>query len=179
MSLTAKTSRQTPTTRSMPAMRSLTYSIAILLGTAMTPFGTAHAADTGAFDSCDSKAYLTQGHLSRTYSFDLDSGDYQVVAAWHANQTPPPYAWTEKASLDALGYNPNDGFVYGWSHFHRQPVRVHSDWSVEPMDVTDSPSNSLYAGDVSAADNRYYGYSNSEGLYAMDLDPATLPAQIT
>jgi len=158
-------------TRPPYAMRTLSCSVALLLGTVTTPFGAVHAADGGAFDNCDSKAYLTQGHLSATYALDMDSGDYQMVAPMHKNQTLPPYAWTDKASLDALGFNAKDGYVYGWSQFHKKPVRVHSDWSVEPLEVEGNPEIRFYAGDVSVPDNRYYAYSRDVGLYAIDLDP--------
>jgi len=161
-----------PPSRLTTKFRTLSLSVALLLGTPLMPFA-ANAA--GAFPSCDGTAYLTQGQLSRTYAVDLQSGDYKVAASYHSNQTQPPYAWTDKASLNALGFNPNDGFVYGWSHFHNKPVRVHSDWSVEPLEIDrDTRNVRFYIGDVSATENRYYAYGRDgqSGLYSIELDPS-------
>jgi len=176
MSLTSKQLRPNGQPR-RPAtnMRTLSCSIALLLGASLTPFAAAQAQSGGAFPACDATAYLTQGHLSRTFAVDLQSGDYQVAAAYHANVVPPPYAWTEKASLDALGFNPNDGYVYGWSHFHKQVVRLSSDWSVEPLNAATNGQNHFYVGDVSGPDNRLYLYNkngNNTGLYAVELNSA-------
>lgn len=160
-----------PASRATTKLRTLSISIALLLGTPLVPFA-ANAA--GAFPSCDGNAYLTQGQLSRTYALDLQSGDYKVASSYHSNQTEPPYAWTKKASLNALGFNPNDGFVYGWSKFHEKLVRVHNDWSVEPLESTLNGKNKhFYVGDVSATENRYYAYARGGklGLYSVELDP--------
>jgi len=155
---------------SSPTGQFRTFScIATLLGASLLPFANATAAP----GTCNGLAYLTQGHLSRTYAMDLVSGDYKIVAKYHKNQTPPPHAWTDQASLDALGFNANDNYVYGWSNFHGQIVRVHADWSVEPLDVIDLPKTRFYAGDISTAENRYYFYSRDKraGLYYVELDP--------
>jgi len=142
-----------PPSRLSTRFKTLSLSVALLLGAPMLPFA-ANAA--GEFPSCDGTVYLTQGQLSRTYAYDLQSGDYKVAASYHSNQTQPPYAWTDKASLNALGFNPNDGFVYGWSHFHNKPVRVHSDWSVEPLQIDrDTRNVRFYIGDVSATHPEY------------------------
>jgi len=147
--------------------------VTALLSAALLPFSHVVAAEQ-AFPGCDGAAYLTQGHLSRTYAMDLNSGDYKVVAKYHTNQVSPPYAWTDKASLDALGFNANDNFVYGWSQFHEQVVRVHADWTVEPLELAGNPKGRFYAGDVSAIENRLYLYTGTsgDGIYYVELDPA-------
>ena len=159
------------------ALRGLSCSIALLLGVSLTPISAnAQSAGAGAFPSCDATAYLTHGHLSRTIAVDLQTGDYKVAAEFHENQIDPPFAWTNRASLDALGFNPNDGFVYGWSQFHHSPVRVHSDWSVEPLNVATNDQRHFYVGDVSGPENKLYMYNrngNNTGLYSVDLDPAS------
>jgi len=97
--------------------RQLAYSVALLLGASIAP-SAAHAQSGEAFPSCDATAYLTQGFLSRTVGVNLAAGDYQIVAESHESLIPFPFAWTDRASLDALGFNSNDGFVYGWSQLH-------------------------------------------------------------
>jgi len=178
MSLTSKPTNVASTHRSNPlALRQLSYSVALLLGASMTPLAAnAQSAGAGAFPSCDAPAYLTHGHLSRTYAVDLLSGDYKVAADYHKNQIDPPFSWTNKASLDALGFNSNDGFVYGWSQFHHSVVRVHSDWSVEPLNVATNDQRHFYVGDVSGPENKLYMYNkngNDTGLYSVDLDPSS------
>jgi len=161
-------------TGSLSVLKTLPCAVALLCGASLAPFSAAHAAGAGPFASCDASAYLTQGYLTRTYNLNLQTGDYKVAAKYHKNQVQPQYAWTDKASLDALGYNPNDGYVYGWSRFHKKPIRMHKDWSVEPLEVTNIPQEEFYAGDISIADNRYYLYSriSDASLYYIELDPS-------
>lgn len=161
--------------RSPMALRQLSYSVALLLGTSLTPIA-ASAQSADAFPACDATTYLTHGRLSRTYAMDLQSGDYKIAAEFHENQINPPFAYTNKASLDALGFNSNDGFVYGWSQLHHSPVRVHSDWSVEPLNVETNNQRHFYVGDVSIPENKLYMYNRNgkdSGLYSMDLDPSS------
>lgn len=157
------------------ARRQSAYSIALLLGAAITPF-TANAQSTDPFPTCDATVYLTQGHLSRTVAMDLPSGNYKVAAEHHINLIPFPYAWTDKASLDALGFNSNDGYVYGWSQFHNLPARMSSNWLVEPLETDNLGQQRFYAGDVSAIDKKLYLYNrngNNSGLYSVNLDEAS------
>ena len=176
MSLTSQqTLNGLPNRRNSLALRQLSCSVALLLGASLTPIA-ANAQSAGAFPTCDATAYLTHGHLSRTIAVDLQSGDYKIAAEFHENQIDPPFAWTNQASLDALGFNPNDGFVYGWSQFHHLPVRVHSDWSVEPINVETNDQRHFYVGDVSNPENKLYMYNrngNNSGLYSVDLDPSS------
>jgi len=157
-------------------MRSLAMGVAIILGASVAPsLVFAQSQAPANYASCDGKAYLTQGYLSRTYALDLNTSDYQVVAEYHPNYVAPPNAWTEKAALDGLGYNANDGFVYGWSRLHKKPVKLRQDWSVEPLAVDDYYGDRFYAGDVSAQENRLYLYSSDSehGLYYVDLREAS------
>ena len=115
------------------------------------------------FNECPSKAFLTQGSVSGTYGVNLVTGDYQVLAQ-NMGLT---------SSINGLGFNPEDRFIYGWSYQHSKPARVHSDFSVEPLDVDNISGANFYVGDVSITDNKYYVYrnSNSAGLYSIGLDP--------
>lgn len=115
------------------------------------------------FDVCPVKAYLTQGSVPSTYSMNLVTGDYQVLA--------PTMGVTK--SVNGLGYNSNDNYGYGWSYQHNGPARIHSDLTVEPLDVDNISGVDFYVGDVSTNDNKYYVYRRgaTAGLYSIDLDP--------
>ncbi len=156
-----------------PSFQILSFCAAIALGASLAPI--AHAQPEQTF-ACDGTAYLTTGHLSRTYALDLNSGDYKVAADYHESRVLPPYAWTKKSSLDALGFNPNDGFAYGWSQFHHTVVRMYSDFSVDPLNVATNEQKHFYVGDVSGPDNMLYLYNRNgknTGLYAVNLDSSS------
>jgi len=116
------------------------------------------------FVDCPAKAFLTQGSVPQTYSINLVTGDYRSLA---------PNMGTNK-SVNGLGFNPNDRFIYGWGYQYKLPVRVHSDFSVEPMNVTNIANTDFYVGDVSTTENKYYVYrrGGNYGLYSIGLDPA-------
>lgn len=143
----------------------------LAMGVYLSPISHAVAQEFSptAFTECSVYAYLTQGTLSRTYGVDLLTGDYSVYAENHSHQ-----GVTDTGRLNALGFNPNDRFVYGWSYTLRQPVRVHSDWSAEALtDNANITDRDFYVGDVSIPENRYYVYhpGSSYGLYYFELDP--------
>ena len=155
--------------------RQLACSIALLLGASFAP-SAAQAQSNDPFPSCDATAYLTQGFLSRTVAVDLPSGDYHIATEYHENRIPFPFAFTNRASIDALGFNTNDGFVYGWSQFHNLPIRMYPDWSVEPLETDTLGQQRFTAGDVSTVDNKLYLYNrngNGSGLYSVDLDESS------
>lgn len=137
-------------------MRYLLAAPALLLATSVS-------ADP--FEECPAKAFLTQGSVPSTYSVNLATGDYQVLAQ----------SMGVKSSLNAIGYNLNDSFAYGWSYQHKQPARIHNDYTVEPLDIKNSPGVDFYTGDVSINDNKYYVYrrGSTAGLYSIDLDPTS------
>jgi len=114
------------------------------------------------FDGCPTKAYLTQGSVPGTYAMNLVTGDYQVAARNMGS----------KRSVNALGFNPNDSYIYGWSYQHESPARVHKDFSIEPLELDDDPDMNFYAGDVSSLENKYYVYrpGSKGGLFYIDLN---------
>lgn len=114
------------------------------------------------FTECPSKAFLTQGSVPGTYGVDLATGDFQVLAQ----------SMGVKQSVNGLGFNPNDRFLYGWSYEHWSPARIHSDFSVEALPVENIGQTNFYVGDVREVDNTYYVYrrGSSGGLYSIGLD---------
>lgn len=153
-----------------PKRRLIAFGL-LAAGINMTPLSNAMAQEYAAtaFSECSPSAHLTQGTQSRTFGMDLLTGDYSVFADNHEHT-----GVTDTGSLNALGFNPNDRFVYGWSYTHDQPVRVHNDWSVELFAADANITNrNFYVGDVSISHNRYYVYrrGSSYGLYYFELDP--------
>lgn len=120
----------------------------------------AQAAIADPFDTCPAKAFLTQGPIAQTYSINLVTGDYRSLA---------PDMGT-KSSVNGLGFNPNDRYIYGWGYQYNKPVRIHNDFQVEVMDnVTNIAGANFYIGDVSYLDNKYYVYRSGSkyGLYSI------------
>ena len=99
----------------------------------------------------------------KTYGVNLVTGDYGLLQDDMGT----------KSKVNATGFNPNDQFLYGWGYEKHKPVRIHSDFTVEYLDV-ESISGSLdfYVGDVSLTTNTYYVYRRGEtnGLFGIPLD---------
>ncbi len=116
-----------------------------------------------AFTSCPSKAFLTQGSVAKTFGINLITGDYTVLAQDHGTS----------GSLNALGFNSNDRFIYAWSYEHDQPVRVHNDWQIEVLTDVNITNQNFYVGDVDPERDIYYVYRRGVdyGLYGIGLDP--------
>ena len=115
-----------------------------------------------AFNECPAQAFLTQGTSPQTYGLNLVTGDYTVLTSdMGTNNT-----------LNGLGFNPVDQFIYGWSYEHGVPVRIHSDWQIEPLDVDNISGKNFFVGDVHPSNNKYYVYRRgvAYGLYAINLD---------
>ena len=116
-----------------------------------------------AFTECPSRAFLTQDAVAKTYSVNLVTGDFGLLQDNMGT----------KSKVNATGFNPNDQFLYGWGYEKHKPVRIHSDFTVEYLDV-DVISDGLdfYVGDVSLTNNTYYVYRRGlkNGLYGISLD---------
>lgn len=115
------------------------------------------------FLECPSKAFLTQGKVASTFGVNLVTGDYQVAAQSHGVNNV----------VNAVGFNENDRYFYGWSYQHGEPARIHSNWQVEPLTGVNITDNRFYVGDVSLTHNKYYVYRRGSqyGLYSIGLDP--------
>lgn len=114
------------------------------------------------FQTCPPDAFLTQGSQSQSFSVNLVTGDYQVATN------------TERAekTINALGFNPQDQYIYGWSYEHSKPARIHADFTVEPLNVANTARVNFYVGDVHPSANTYYVYRRGSryGLYRIDLN---------
>jgi len=137
-------------------MRYLLAASALLLATSVS---------AEPFENCPAKAFLTQGTVPSTYSVNLVTGDYQVLAS----------TMGVKSGINALGYNSQDNYAYGWSYQHNLPVRIHNEFNVEPLKVDNVSGVDFYVGDVSTNDNKYYVYRRgaTAGLFSIDLDASS------
>ena len=115
-----------------------------------------------AFNECSPRAFLTQDTVAKTYSVNLVTGDYGLLQDDMGT----------KSKVNATGFNPNDQYIYGWGTEQSKPVRIHSDFKVEFLDVENITDSTFYVGDVSSTDNTYYVYKpgSSYGLYSISLD---------
>ena len=153
-------------TSSSLSLKKSAAAILLCLGGSMGLPGIASAQEVTfaetAFDSCPAKAFLTQGKTPQTYAINLVTGDYQQVAATHGVKSP----------LNGVGFNSNDRFFYGWSYEHRQPARVHNDWTVEPLGDINVTNQNFYVGDVHPTLNKYFVYrrGGEYGLFSIGLD---------
>ena len=127
-----------------------------------------------AFAACSSQAYMTQGWWRpSTFELNLATGDYSVAAKEHSIRKGNETGGIHEQPLSALGFNMRDRYVYGWSDQFGQPVRVHNDWSVEPLDGVNITRENFSVGDVSTDGNKYYVYRSGRrnGLFSIGLDP--------
>lgn len=144
--------------------RLLTLTTVIYLSVAHLPSSEAQELFApSAFQTCPSKAFLTQGTLPSTYSVNLITGDYNAIAVDHGTDRP----------LNAVGFNSNDGFMYAWSYEYNQPARIHNDWQIEPLSGVNITDSNYFVGDVSIVQNKYFVYRKGAGygLYSIGLDP--------
>ncbi|CAA6827862.1 MAG: LruC domain-containing protein [uncultured Thiotrichaceae bacterium] len=114
------------------------------------------------FTDCPSRAFLTQGAVAKTYGVNLVTGDYNLIQDDMGTNN----------KLNAVGFNPNDGFLYAWSHEHDTAVKIHSDFTVEALAVSNITDNTFYVGDVELTTNKYYVYrpGSAYGLFSINLD---------
>ena len=114
------------------------------------------------FEACPGGGFLTQGSTSRTYAIDPTTGDYTLGATVDAAE-----------ALNAVGFNPDDGYLYAWSDEEDRPVRVHADGLVEPLGDAVAKNAKFDAGDVSPELDAYfvYGKGRYKGLHSFSLDP--------
>ena len=118
-----------------------------------------------AFNECPSRAFLTQDAVAKTYGVNLVTGDYGLLQDDMGT----------KSKVNATGFNPNDQYLYGWGYEQFKPVKIHSDFTVEFLDVENIAGTNFYVGDVSLTSNTYYVYraGSNYGLYAISLDESS------
>ncbi len=108
--------------------------------------------------NCDYNAYLFQ--YSDVYSIDLASGSSFLVAEAIVS-----------GSINATGYNPSDGFIWGYlSEPSQSIVRIGKDFSTDIFTIPELPTGNKYVGDINSA-GIYYFRSSGSSYYSVDLNP--------
>lgn len=135
----------------------------LLTGTVLLCCSQAILAASAPFETCPSKAFLIQGAIPKTYAVNLVTGDYDIAQDDMGT----------KAGINAVGFNPNDGFMYGWNYADKKPGRIGNDFKIESLsDVANPTAQNFFVGDISILENAYYVYNSgvSSGLYRISLD---------
>ncbi len=108
--------------------------------------------------NCDYSAYLFQ--YNDVYAIDLASGSsYQVATDITAG------------SINAAGYNPADGFIWGSLTSPSQSiVRIGANFETTTFYIDELPLSNRYIGDISL-DGIYYLKGGGSTYYMIDLNP--------
>lgn len=109
--------------------------------------------------NCDYNAYLFQ--FNDVYAIDLASGNSYLV---EENIT--------QSDINATGYNPQDGFIWGSLKNSNNLVRIGKNFTTSTYNIPELPSGSgnRYVGDISA-DGMYYLKSGGTTYYKVDVNP--------
>lgn len=114
------------------------------------------------FESCPTHAFLMQKEPATLYSVDLATGFYETLS---------DDLGTSK-SLNAMAFNFHDNYLYAYSKEFNGIVRIHSEYTLENLAVSNMPDTNFYVGDIALTENTYYLYrpGASYGLYKISLD---------
>ncbi len=117
---------------------------------------------SAAFESCPTHAFLMQGAPAKLYSVDLATGFTATLSS--------DLGTTD--SLNGVAFNVHDDYLYGYSKEFGNVMRIHSDYSLENLNISNMPNTNFYVGDISLTENTYYFYrpGASFGLYRASLD---------
>ena len=111
------------------------------------------------FDECPSKAYLFQSNNVQIYGINLVTGSYSLLEDFVGIN----------GNINAVGFNFDDRYIYGFNTSSYQVVRIGGDFQAEILNVTGLPANTtFFVGDV--VDNYYYVYRKSVGFYRINVD---------
>ncbi|MCW9000818.1 MAG: LruC domain-containing protein, partial [Kangiellaceae bacterium] len=111
------------------------------------------------FDECPSKAYLFQSNNVQVYGINLVTGSYNLLE---------DYVGLD-GNINAVGFNFDDRYIYGFNTTTFQVVRVGGNFQAEALNVTGLPANTtFYVGDV--INNYYYIYRKNVGFYRINVD---------
>jgi len=91
--------------------------------------------------TCDSNSYLFGSDLSASYStaYKLDLKDGKITTSKKFGSH----------HINAIGYNVDDDFIYGYEFGTKKVVRVDADYNIERFDIKGLPKEDFYIGDVS------------------------------
>ncbi|MGY3571428.1 LruC domain-containing protein [Vibrio paucivorans] len=117
-----------------------------------------HALSTP-FDTCPSKAYLFQSRPVQVYGVNLVTGTTTLLQDDTGTN----------GNVNAVGFDYEDRYIYGYDTTNMQVVRLGQDFQVQTLNVTGLPSHTFYVGDV--YEHVMYFYRKGKGLFKIDLAP--------
>ncbi|GAA0564852.1 hypothetical protein GCM10009415_54320 [Chitinophaga japonensis] len=119
------------------------------------------------FNCSTGKAYLLQGNPTVPYEVNLATGA--------SSQVSGPLISGANASLNAIGYNPTDNYIWGKVEGTSQVVRIAGDWSVDVYTVPGLIANGINVGDVSSNGILYLfgNVNNNNTIQRVDVNPAS------
>lgn len=123
---------------------------------------------------CDTFGILFQ------YPGGTDTQVHHIDMVTGADTTPTGSPIANR-TINAIGYNVKDNFVYGWDHTQETLVRIHNDHTAENLSISGYShvgGHQIIIGDVD--DNGHYWFINSsnDNWYQVDLTAAT-PTLVT
>lgn len=151
-----------------------------LIAAALTPF----LANAAPFESCPSQAFLMQDNNAKMYGIDLASGRANLIAG-----TLRLNGSEDTASVNAIGFNFKDQYLYGFRKESKQVVRIEQTVEGETIHYDSTALNvsglpegiHFFVGDVKVSgdapaegetDNRtssYFIYNKGRGLFEIPL----------
>lgn len=124
------------------------------------------------FSACNTHGLLYQypdGNNTTVFAIDMVTGQSDPPA------TPTPTPQISGRTINAVGYNVHDNFVYGWDNTADNLVRIHEDFTVEDLTITGfTTTTNIIIGDVDENGHYWFidgnGSSNGQDYYAIDVN---------
>lgn len=140
--------------------------LAVIVAVVSIPvFAPAEKVQAAPFPECETQGILFQypgAAPTAVHMIDMVTGIDQEPSG-----TPIP-----ARQINAIGYNTQDNYIYGWDNGTGQLVQVHSDWSTTSLGLPNGyagGTTNVYVGDIDS--NGDYWFSSGTNWYQVDLTP--------
>ncbi|ENM5745321.1 LruC domain-containing protein [Vibrio mimicus] len=112
------------------------------------------------FETCPSKAYLFQASPVQVYGVNLVTGQTALLQSNTGLN----------GNINAVGFDFQDRYIYGYDTNNKRLVRLGSDFQVETLNTLGLPLDyTFFVGDV--YNHVFYLYRQGKGLFKIDLSP--------
>ncbi|MEO0394810.1 MAG: DUF11 domain-containing protein [Cyanobacteria bacterium P01_A01_bin.137] len=116
---------------------------------------------------CDGTFLLAQDENSRYFAVDTGNNQLQPLSSVFGNSFPDPIS----TYMNGIGFNVQDGYVYGVNPSTGNVYRLASDGTVTDLGNPNNLPNSVFSGDVDG--NGVYYAHTGQWLYQVDVSGAT------
>ena len=116
---------------------------------------------------CDGTFLLAQDENSRYFAVDTGNNQLQPLSSVFGNSFPDPIS----TYMNGIGFNVQDGYVYGVNPSTGNVHRLASDGTVANLGNPNNLPNSVFSGDVDG--NGVYYAHTGQWLYQVDVSGAT------